>query len=68
MLMKAKETARLQLELEKQTSKPIKSPIEEIVGITLSKKLTRTQLTKMGITQLQLIVNDLHSKIECWWK
>lgn len=36
------------------------------VGISLdAKKLTRQELRKMSVSQLLLIVNQLHDKIEC---
>lgn len=64
MLAKAKQAARMQMEVERQ-AKTSKTYIEEIVGIPLSKRrLTRPQLMRMSITQLQIIVNDLLNKIE----
>jgi hypothetical protein len=78
MLAKARQAAAIQVQLERQ-AKPAKSYIEDIVsyariciylwrltqiGVPLNRKVSRAQLTKMGVTQLQLIVNDMHSKIE----
>jgi len=63
MLAKARQAAAVQVQLERQ-AKPMKSYIEDIIGVTLNHKVSRAQLTKMGLTQLQLIVNDMHTKIE----
>uniref|UniRef100_A0A915IZR2 Schwannomin interacting protein 1 C-terminal domain-containing protein n=1 Tax=Romanomermis culicivorax TaxID=13658 RepID=A0A915IZR2_ROMCU len=68
MLTKAKQAARMQMELEKQLKlKRSKSDVEKIVGVTLGKrKLTRPQLSKMCITQLLIIINDLHARIQSY--
>lgn len=66
MLTKAKQAARMQMEIEKQSKlKRSKSAVEEIIGVTLGKrKLTRSQLSKMNITQLLIIINELHGRIQ----
>ena len=76
MLAKARQAAAMQVQLERQARQTSRrSYVEEIVGVRtsvhwaqigvqLNRKLSRLQLSKMGVTQLQLITNDLHSKIE----
>lgn len=66
MFAKAAQAAHLQLEVDKTTCRrPERSPIEDVVGFPLSRRrLNRTQLSKMNCTALQIIVNELHSKIE----
>ena len=61
--------ARMQLEVEKQSKK--KSPIADMVGIPSlgvggrRLRLDHSKLKEMNIGQLQVLVNDLHSQIEC---
>ncbi|VEN37298.1 unnamed protein product [Callosobruchus maculatus] len=71
-LVQAKEMARMQMQIERQLQK--KSPISELIRGSLEKigisfpedkrRLSRQILTEMNIAQLQVIVNDLHSRIE----
>jgi len=70
-LSQAKEMARMQMAQEKdQRLSPITDMLRnslEKVGIQLQperRRLTRQLLTEMNVTQLQVIVNDLHSHIE----
>ena len=64
MLVKARREAAMQVRLDRQ-ARPIGNEyVESIIGCSLSRKLSRVQLSKMGITQLQLIVNDMHGKFE----
>lgn len=63
MLHKAKQAAHMQMEVERQ-ARAARSPIEDVIGVPLARKLSRVQLSKMGVTQLQIIVNELHTKIE----
>lgn len=63
MLHKAKQAAHMQMEVERQ-ARAARSPIEDVIGVPLARKLSRVQLSKMGVTQLQIILNDLHTKIE----
>ncbi|KAK6622618.1 hypothetical protein RUM43_008460 [Polyplax serrata] len=71
-LVQAKEMAQMQMELEKQ--KQEFSPITDMIRKTLEKigipfscdrrRLNRQMLTEMNIAQLQIVANDLHTKIE----
>uniref|UniRef100_A0A0P4W4B7 Schwannomin interacting protein 1 C-terminal domain-containing protein n=1 Tax=Scylla olivacea TaxID=85551 RepID=A0A0P4W4B7_SCYOL len=71
-LAQAKEMARMQMEIEKQSRK--KSPIAEVVRASFNKigvpfpdskrRISRQILTDMNVAQLQVIVNDLHTQIE----
>ena len=63
MLHKAKQAAHMQMEVERQ-ARAARSPIEDVIGVPLARKMSRVQLSKMGVTQLQIILNDLHTKIE----
>jgi len=51
------------MEVERQ-ARATRSPIEDVIGVPLARKLSRVQLSKMSVTQLQIIVNELHTKIE----
>ncbi|KRX72781.1 Schwannomin-interacting protein 1, partial [Trichinella sp. T6] len=64
LFMKAKETARMQMEVERQARQK-NSLIDNLIGFPIScqKKLSRSQLTAMSTTRLQIILNDIHSKI-----
>jgi len=66
LLIKARQAARMQMEVECQCRLK-RSAMEEIISFSLNKrKFTRAQLTKMCIGQLQIIMNDLHSKIQAY--
>ena len=70
-LAQAKQMARMQMEIERQSRK---SPISDVVRVAFQKigvpfpdgrrRVSRQLLTEMNIAQLQVIVNDFHSRIE----
>ncbi|XP_045520140.1 schwannomin-interacting protein 1 homolog isoform X2 [Pieris brassicae] len=72
-LAQAKELARIQMEHERR-SRPV-SPVTEMLRRSMEKanvplapdrrRVSRQILTDMNIAQLQVIVNELHSQIEC---
>jgi hypothetical protein len=66
MLAKAKEAAHMQMEIERLGSAAsAKSPVENVVGFPLGRKhLTRQTLCHMNVTQLQIIANEFHTRIE----
>lgn len=61
----------LQMERQKQKESPITNIIRssvEKVGINFpaeKRRVSRQMLTDMNVAQLQIIVNDFHSQIEC---
>ncbi|KAF0286831.1 Schwannomin-interacting protein 1 [Amphibalanus amphitrite] len=70
-LAQAKQMARMQMEIERQSRK---SPISDVVRVAFQKigvpfpdgrrRVSRQLLTEMNIAQLQVIVNDFHARIE----
>lgn len=60
-----------QMERQKQKESPITNIIRnsvEKVGINFpaeKRRVSRQMLTDMNVAQLQIIVNDFHSQIEC---
>ncbi|XP_045767117.1 schwannomin-interacting protein 1 homolog isoform X2 [Maniola jurtina] len=72
-LAQAKEKARLQMEYERRARAV--SPVTEMLRRSMEKanaplapdrrRVSRHLLTDMNIAQLQVIVNELHSQIEC---
>ncbi|CAG5096451.1 Similar to Schip1: Schwannomin-interacting protein 1 (Mus musculus) [Cotesia congregata] len=70
-LAQAKEMAHMQMEVERQ--RLTQSPITEIVRSSLEKvgvqlgedrrRLSRVLLTELNVAQLQVVANDLHSRI-----
>ncbi|XP_037075795.1 schwannomin-interacting protein 1-like isoform X2 [Pollicipes pollicipes] len=70
-LAQAKQMARMQMEIERQSRK---SPISDVVRLAFQKigvpfpdgrrRVSRQLLTEMNIAQLQVIVNDFHTRIE----
>ncbi|KFD55788.1 hypothetical protein M514_03227 [Trichuris suis] len=65
LLTKAQEAAHMQMEVERQARQSAPGALDALIGVSLSrhKKLSRSQLTKMSTTCLQIILNDLHAKI-----
>nr|XP_018898749.1 PREDICTED: uncharacterized protein LOC109031610 [Bemisia tabaci] len=71
-LAEAKETARRQMEIERE--RMTTSPITDMLRASLTKvgvpfpeerrRLSRQLLTNLNVAQLQVIVNDLHTQIE----
>ncbi|TKR80534.1 hypothetical protein L596_014596 [Steinernema carpocapsae] len=61
MLEKAKETAKMQMELEKRGSQ---TSLEAEASARKPKKLCRMQLSRMPVSQLRDMVNDLNSRID----
>jgi hypothetical protein len=72
MFAKAKQAAHMQMEVEKQQQRRSNSTvdsrarplIESVVNVPLNGKFSRIKLSKLNVTPLQLIVNELHSKVE----
>lgn len=68
-LAQVRPMAHMQLQLEKQIKR--KSPIADIVGIPgfgdgKNGRLTRQQMRRMNLGQLQVVVNDMHTQIEAF--
>uniref|UniRef100_A0A5S6QXY9 SCHIP-1 domain-containing protein n=1 Tax=Trichuris muris TaxID=70415 RepID=A0A5S6QXY9_TRIMR len=65
LLTKAQEAAHMQMEVERQARQAAPGALDALIGVSLSqqKRLSRSQLTRMSTTCLQIILNDLHAKI-----